>query len=195
MMRILFALSAFLPAVGTAVAQEPPALPCGNLPGCAGGAENVLAETVLPNAAAFLVRITAGAAVLFIIMAGYQFMLARGDDAKITAGRWAVLNALMGLALAIVSQVIVSGVVTEGSIIGAQNEIDLLSAVRNILLLALNATFLIVVVYGGILMLNARGKPDEFRKGTATVTWAIIGAAIINLANAFVQMLASFFGV
>ncbi len=198
MKRFIALAVGLLSVLGTRVlAQTPPVLPCGNLPGCGGGgaATNVIADTVLPELSTILLRITAGGAVIFVIIAGYQMMWARGDDGKIATAKWGVMNAMMGLALAIVSQIIVSGVITEPSLINAQNEVDVLVGIREILLAIMNGFFLVIIAYGGLRMLIAQGKPDDFKKGQSTVTWAIVGAIVVNLAGALIMAVSTLFGV
>ncbi len=70
-----------------------------------------------------------------------------------------------------------------------------LSAAAYILRNALNAIFLLMIVLAGLKMVYAQGKADEYNAGKKMLTWAVIGAVIVNLASALVYAVALYFGV
>ena len=63
---------------------------------------------------------------------------------------------------------------------------DLLQLVKNIfdfiVKTLLPAAVIIMVIYGGFLMMTAREKPDQLKKGRSVITTAIIGLVIALLA-------------
>jgi hypothetical protein len=60
------------------------------------------------NLVNMLIFIGAAIAVLFIVFGGYKYITASGDDTKVKEGRSMVINALIGLAVAILSFTLVS---------------------------------------------------------------------------------------
>ncbi len=176
-----------------------PYTPCSGLQyGCGAGAANLL-QGAIPRAASLMLQFAGGAAVLFIIWAGMQMLLSLGDESKVTQGKWGILYALAGLTIAILSSFIISVIGTQTYIVAGSNPggapFELLSAAIGILRTVLNAILLLVIVMVGIRMLYAQGKSDEFNKGKTQMTWALVGAVVVNLAAALVQIITRFFGV
>ncbi len=187
-------LLTLLAVVETAIAQAPPVIPCGGLPGCNQGGSNILAETFLPKLGEIMLGLAGGLAVLFVVVAGFQIFLAQGDDGKYSAGKQAIVFALGGLAFVGLSQMFVGLLVTE-NFSGATNEISAVAVVVNILVNIVNGVFFIVIGYAGIQMLVAQGRSEKYEQARGIITQAITGAIIVNLAHAFVRIVTSFIGI
>ena len=194
-MSLTLALAGFIAEIANA--QVPPPAPCpASLPGC-GGATNVIG-IFIPRIIEFALKLAGGLAVVMIIWYGFILLMNLGDETKVTKGRWGVIYAVIGLVAIILSQMAVSFVVTEQY--GQAVPADLVfagvlpSAVR-IMLTAANITFGFFIVYYGIRMVIAQGKPDEYTKARTGIMWTVFGAVLINLANTVVQIVASFFGL
>ena len=181
-------LIAFLP--DTALAIAPPLVP-----GMVGGPANVLADTTIPAVVDMLLRIATGVAVIFLVIAGFNMMFSWGDEGKTTEARWGVVYALAGLGVAIMARMIVAVVVTEGSLVAVTDEVSLMRAALTMLVTIFNGIFTIMIVFGGFRAVLARGKPEEFNRARFMIAWSIGGAIIVNIANAAVQAVTSFFGV
>lgn len=199
-MRLLAAtlgiVAAFLPiAIGGALAQSPPPVLCLGLPGCTGmtvNPTNVLLAFAIPEGVRLLANIAAGGAIIFIMVGGAQMILAMGDEGKITNAKWAVSYALGGLAVALVSQTIVAFVATEEygqSAPGGDLVLTVLPQVVRIMLILVNVTFTVVIMFAGIFMITAVGSKERYQKGLTIIKWAIIGAIIMNVARAMVEAL------
>lgn len=193
MMKFLAAIG-LVPAIahaGTVV----PSTPCDGLVGCGGGASHVLLE----NAGLFadlLLQIAAGLTVLFIVWSGFNMIIAFGDESKTSQFKNGVINALGGLGIVIVAQVLTSFVGTQDYNLGATVlPVGLIGAAVEILITLMNVAFVIAIILGGLRMVYAQGKSDEYNKGKQTVTWCVVGAIIINVANALVQAFVSLFSV
>lgn len=166
-----------------------PSTPCTGLYGCGGGAANLFNTGTLANAALLLLQFAAGAAVLFIVIAGFNMVTHLGDEGKVSQAKNGILYALGGLSVAIISQVIISSVGTEnyGQGAGGNLPIMILGNIVRILRTVLNPILAVVIVLAGIYMVYAQGKPENYEKGKNILQWAILGAIIVNLANALVQ--------
>lgn len=179
--------------------QAQPFTPCATigLAGC-GGPSNVIAESVLPQIALFFLRVAGGLSLVFIILAGIQMMIAWGDDSKISTQKKAIVNAMIGLVLAVLSQAFVSAVATYDYSIGNANDAvvgGVLVYVVDIMLSLVNVVFVIMVILIGIRMVMSQGKTDEFNAGRRGLLWAISGAVIINISHTLVRVVLTQFGV
>lgn len=187
----------FLPAGAYALGAVP-GTPCTGLIGCGGGSANIALEAI-PDLATFLVFIAGGAGVLFVAWAGLQMVLALGNESKLGEQKWAIAYVIGGLTLATLSQVIVTLVGTEPTLveIGTGNDapLQVIAAGVHIILTVFNTIFAAAIILGGIRMVYAQGKSDEFNIGRKIIFWSIVGAVITNLANAIIQAFANYFGV
>lgn len=177
-----------------------PLPPCGsfaNLFGC-GGPTNLIGERVIPNLAVFFLRVVAAASVLFIVYSGISMMLAQDDTSKRDTARMGIVNAMLGLALALSAQLIVGWVATEDY--GQGNSSDFVigglikSAVR-ILLTLTNVILGILVIVQGFRMVAAQGKSDTFNNARSAIINAIMGAVVVNAALVLVRVVLTLFGV
>ena len=141
-----------------------------------------------------LLRITGGAAVAFIVWAGIQMAMSRGDESKITTARNAVFNVLWGVGIALGAQMIVSYAVTEPAIAGIQDEVSAFAAAISVMLTVFNSIFALTIIYAASQMVIGQGKEDVMTTQKRTITWAIVGAVIVNIANAAVHIVTSFLG-
>jgi hypothetical protein len=188
-------LSAVVP-VAFAQVGIMPTVPCvPNVPGC-GGPANVLATSLLPSVAGFLLRAATGLSLICIIVAGLQMMTSLGDDSNISKQKWAIFYALAGLMVAILSQSLVSAVTTYQYVIGSPDVVvgEIFKLVVNVLLTLTNTVLVTVIIINGYKMLLAQGKSDEFNRARQGVLWAIAGAIVINLSYSIVRVVTSMFG-
>lgn len=163
-------------------------------PGCGDGPANIFLTT-FPNLAIFMLQLATALTVLFIVYAGVQLVLNMGDEGKIGNQKTGIFFALAGLFTAIVSQLIVSFVVTQdwGQNTSGNLPINVLAAAVGSILTVFNGLLIMAIMYYGIRMLLAAGDSGAFGSAKTGITWAIIGAIIVNLANALVQGIISFF--
>jgi hypothetical protein len=165
-------------------------------PGCGQGPANIFLST-FPNLAIFMLQLATGLAVLFIVWAGFQLVLNMGDEGKVGNQKTGIFFALAGLFVAIVSQLAVSFVATQnwGQNAGGNLPINVLASAVGSILILFNGVFVLAIVYYGVRMLLASGDSGGFGSAKTGITWAIAGAIIVNLANALVQGITSFFAL
>jgi len=166
-------------------------IPCGGLPSCGAGAGNVLLSFTIPTIVSFLLQLAASLALVYVIYSGIQMLFSQGDESKIDKARNGILYALLGLGGAIFSGVAVTLVVSQVFVGGGSDILfgptGLIANGIGIVMQVFNVTFAIVAVLGGMRMVTARGRSDEFNKGIMTIVYAIAGAVVVNLARAIVQ--------
>ena len=71
------------------------------------GVSETLTTNVLPKLAVYLIGIVAGAAMLFLVIAGVRFATAYGNDESIQKAKNQALYAVVGIVVALLSYVIV----------------------------------------------------------------------------------------
>ncbi len=170
---------------------------CSNLqPGCGQGPANIFLQT-LPNLAVIMLEVATGLSVIFIIWAGLQMVLNLGDEGKVGEQKTAIFYSLAGLFVAIGSQLIVSFVVTQdwGQNAGGNLLIAVMSTVAGSILTMFNGILVVAIIYYGIRMLMASGDSGAFNSARTGITWAILGAIVVNLANALVHGVTTFFAL
>lgn len=189
----VLALAALLAAPAAAIAQAAPPVVCTGLAGCGQGNANVIITGLLPTAITILASLAGGGAVIAIAVAGLQLLVSNGDESKIAQARWAVIYSVIGLTFVIVSQRVVSAVVTETYATGTSDFLfgsgQFLSTIVRIILSAFNVVFVIVLMIAGYRMALEGGKPDQFDRGLTIIKWAVGGAIVTNAAYAAVKAL------
>jgi hypothetical protein len=189
---VLAGFALFMPFAAHAIV---PPTPCTGLIGCGGGPANLVAAAV-PKVAVFMIALAAGLGVLFIALAGLQMVIALGNDSKLTEQKHAAAYVLGGLAIVIMAQLLVSVAGTQiyGQGAAAMLPQMLIGSAISIVLTMFNAVFTIAIIIGGMRMVYAQGKADEYNTARKIIFWSIIGAIVVNLSNALVQALARIFG-
>ena len=192
--RIGAVLAGMLPPV-LCVALDVPSTVCNGLVGCSSGPANLIAQN-LPDILGWMLNLAAFRSVLLIVWAGFNMVIAFGDEGKVSQFKWGVINVLLGLILAISSQVIVAFIGTQ-PVLATGDATNIVTAIftTGIVILKglLNVTFLIVIVFAGIRMVYAQGKQDEFSKARSMIIWAIAGAVVVNLSVALINALLAIF--
>jgi hypothetical protein len=103
-------------------------------------------------------------------------------------GKKAILFALIGYAIALSSQAIVSFVADRVGIIDATNpHLGLMQVTVASILFIMNAVFAIMMIFYGYKMIFSRGQQSELDSVKKALTWTAAGALAINLSYALVK--------
>lgn len=200
MKRGLLSAGLLLSLMASAVPASADLLPsvngaCTGLFGCGAGGANIPYQFAF-NLVTLLLQVAAGLSVLFIVFAGFQVVTnISGDEGKISQFKNGVMNSMIGLCVAILSEFLVSVIGNPNISVAGVLPIALIGAAISILKIVLNSIFLIVVVIAGLRMVYAQGKTDEYNKGRTMLFWAAIGAVVVNLAAALASAVSGYFGV
>jgi hypothetical protein len=192
-MSILNFIAGFIPSlVDRALATAPPIFCAGGVP-CPG----------IPNPATYIAN-TAGTvyeilttvvgaiAVAALVWAGFQFVLANGDESKVTKGRQGAVAAIAGVALVVAASSIVftlKQAISGTGVLTPMFPATVVGTLTNILLMMFNGAMVIVIILAGIRMATAAGKQDQFQKATNAIKWALIGGVVANMSKAFLELL------
>lgn len=185
MLRLIVIIGLLIPTV-THAAALPPIL-CGAFPGCSQPLGNVIGLVAIPAAIKWLLNSIAALALVFVIIGGTRYLISLGREEEQTKGFKTILWSFVGLLVALTSHRIVSMITTQGYVWGGDPVLDFFQTVVGIITALLNISFLLVIIYGGLRMVHARGRDDEVTKGRSAIIYAIVGAIIINLAPIIVR--------
>lgn len=148
----------------------------------------------LPALSDLVLAWAGGAAVLFVIVGGARMLLSFGDDAQITKGRTGVITALVGLALVLGAQVLVSFVGLNVATVAGDSSDPVLSTIGVVIdrgLSLLNIVVVFAIVVAGFRMIFAAGQEDQFTKTRTMLIYIVVGTVIINLAASLVRAVLS----
>lgn len=143
-------------------------------------------EGVVTSLLDHLMAVIAWIAVLFIVIGGLMYMLAVGDDKKITTAKNIIGAAIIGFAIAIAAPTflhevaIILGYDTTSSPT-VENAITIKVIVERTLDLLLSIVGIIAIiglVVGGMFYLTAYGDEDRAKKGKSIITSSIIGIVV-----------------
>jgi len=194
MMHVLLSIGSLFVDQAHAIATLP--IHCDGLVGCGDQPANLFL-TGIPKVAMYVLQIAAGVSVVSIVWAGIQMGISWGDSGKIDQAKNAILYAIFGLGLSVLSQFIISSVVSQ--YVPTQDptmlHINILRGIANYLRNLVNAVLGLAVVMGAIRMVMAQGRQDEFAKGRTTIVWAVIGAVVVNFAVAIASIVSGILGV
>ena len=148
--------------------------------------------TIAMNVLTDITVIAAYLVIGYVIYGGYLYVFSAGDPGKVATGKKALYHAFLGLAIVLLSNVILNTIrIARGADFSANcvtsnacldgntmvtNTIHWVTSVAGIVAA-------IFVVYGGISYVTSAGEPSKLQKAKQMITYALIGLAIIGLAE------------
>ena len=156
---------------------------------------------VVLNIATNLTVIAAYLTIVFVIYGGYLYMFSGGDVGKVTTGKKTLLTAFIGLAIVILTNVIFgtirivlsSGSSGSGGVFNLPNvnATEMVSGMIQWVIGIGGILAAIFVVYGGILYMTSAGDAGKITKAKQTIMYALIGLAIVGLAELLTAFVSS----
>lgn len=153
---------------------------------------------IVSNIATDITIIAAYLVLGYVIYGGYLYIFSSGDAGKVAAGKKTLTQAFIGLAIVMSAFVIMSTI--RFALLGAGGKfgcdfmsengdgcVDANIVVTNAIQWAIGiagAVAAIFVVYGGISYTTSSGDPGKLQKAKQTIIYALIGLAIVALAEA-----------
>ena len=174
---------------------------CGNFLGLTSWDCNVnvkdqdsLKEGIWTIAANILTDITVLAAYLvlgYVIYGGYLYIFSSGDAAKVANGKKTLSQAFIGLAIVLLANVILNAIrIALGADFTGNCATDECvgagEMVSNAIQWVIGITGVVVaifVIYGGVAYITSSGDPAKLQKAKTTILYALIGLAIVGLAE------------
>lgn len=153
---------------------------------------------IVANVATDITVIAAYLVLGYVIYGGYLYIFSYGDPGKVASGKKTLVNAFIGLAIVMSSYLIMSTIrfalLNEGGKFscdfmsaegeGCINANDLVTNAIQWVIGIAGAVAVIFVVYGGISYSTSAGDPGKLQKAKQTILYALIGLAIVGLAEA-----------
>lgn len=122
---------------------------------------------------------------VFIVIGGFQFILSMGSSDKMAAARKTIMNACIGLVIAISSTAIIRtfmGMLPDGDFSGVTAD-KVLTGVLDIVYFAAGAASVVVIIISGFTMVTSGDKPESVAKARNGIMFSAIGIVIIVFAK------------
>lgn len=139
----------------------------------------------------FIIRtlqgIAASVAILYIVIAGFLYITARGDDAAIKKSKDSITYSVVGLIVVALAESI--GAIFDparGISIGGANL--LVISITNFLAALIGSVAIVYLVYAGYLYMSARGDAGQVTKATKAIWSSIIGILVAIFAYTIVSI-------
>lgn len=145
------------------------------------------------NVADAITKIAAYLLVGYVIYGGYLYIFSSGDPTKTTGGKKTLTHAFIGLAIVMFANIIISsaGIAmlgASGAFDGKDCIHDTCVAPEDLVINIINwvigisgVVSAVYVVIGGIGYTTSAGDPNKLQKAKATITFSLIGLAIVAL--------------
>lgn len=149
--------------------------------------------TIVANVATDITVIAAYLVLGYVIYGGYLYIFSSGDPGKVSAGKKTLTQAFIGLAIVMSANIIMNTI--RFALLGSSRNllncatescVDPGALVTNVIQWVIGiagAVAAIFVVQGGIAYTTSAGDPGKLQKAKQTITYALIGLAIVALAE------------
>ena len=142
----------------------------------------------------------------YIIYGGYLYMFASGDPSKVAAGKKTLAHAFIGFGIAMLSYVIINTIriaLLQGGAFSTcdpttgaqcQDSVAVNAMITNMLSWAIGIAGVVAVIFvviGGISYTTSAGDPNKLQKAKQTILYALIGLAIVGLAEIILGVISS----
>ena len=157
----------------------------------------IIAANVLKDISVIAAYLVVG----YVIYGGYLYMFSSGDTNKVTAGKKTLTHAFIGLAIVILANVIIGSIrvallSSSGSFSncidsgGCANS-DPAKLITNLISWVIGIAGLVSAVFivvGGVGYVTSSGDSAKLQKAKNTITYALIGLAIVGLSEIIVSI-------
>ena len=169
--------------------------------------EDQLKSGIVAAAANILTDLTVISAYLvigYVIYGGYLYTFSGGDPGKVATGRKALSQAFIGLAIVMSANVILNSIrialganftadctANEAGCYNAVSASNMVVQLIGWVIAIAGIVSAIFVVYGGISYMTSSGDPGKLKKAKDMITYALIGLAIVALAEIITAFVSS----
>ena len=153
--------------------------------------------TIVANIAKDITVIAAYLVIGYVIYGGYLYIFSAGDPSKVASGKKTLTQAFIGLAIVMLANIIMDTIrfvllgngklncnpaTGEGCIDGAGVS-NLVNQTIQWFIGVGGTVSAVFVVLGGISLMTSNGDPGKVQKAKQTITYALIGLAIVGLSQ------------
>lgn len=139
----------------------------------------------------------------YVIYGGYLYTFSNGDPGKIANGRKTLANAFIGLAIVILTDIILTAIrvaltngsgnfqncVSDGD--GCVKPDEMVSSFITWVVSIAGTVSAVFLVYGAILYITSSGDPTKIKRAKDTILYSLIGLAIVALATMITTFVSS----
>ena len=140
---------------------------------------------IISNIIAIATQLAGMVAVGFVILGGLKYILSTGNPDQATAARRTLINALIGVVIAIMGRVLVEAIYN--NLVSAPSSAqglpkapaeDLVDGVLNLTFIILGGISLIVMVLQGIKYSLSSGNPEQTNQARNGIIYALVGLTV-----------------
>lgn len=154
----------------------------------------IIASNVLADISAIAAYLVLG----YVIYGGYLYVSSSGDPSKVSAGKKTLTHAFTGLAIVLLANVILNtiritllGANGSFSDVTGTNATTMVTEMISWTIGIAGVVSLIFIVIGGINYTTSAGDPSKIQKAKQTILYALIGLAIVALAEIITAFVSS----
>ncbi|MBR2710041.1 hypothetical protein IKF02_00185 [Candidatus Saccharibacteria bacterium] len=154
----------------------------------------IIASNVLVDISVIATYLVLG----YVIYGGYLYVFSSGDPSKVSAGKKTLTHAFTGLAIVILANVILNtiritllGANGSFSDVTGTNAKDMVTGMISWAISIAGVVSLIFIVIGGVNYTTSAGDPSKIQKAKQTILYALIGLAIVALAEIITAVVSS----
>lgn len=131
--------------------------------------------------------------VLFLIISGFQFITARGDEEQIGKAKKSVMFSVIGLVIMNLAYLVVGAFFApeNGEIvprIDANKMVEIIVQVSKVLLSVVGFIAILLLIFNGFSYITSRGEEEQMNKAKSGIVAAIIGLVIIVFSYSLVSI-------
>ncbi|MCB9808298.1 hypothetical protein H6770_03510 [Candidatus Peribacteria bacterium] len=139
-------------------------------------------------AAAVVLEIASGLAVVSVVVGGAMLVLNFGNESRAERGRKGIFYGLVAFAVALSSQAIISFAVSKANLVEADApHISIMNVTVSAMLAVFNVVFALMMLFFGFKLVLARGQQGELDTTKKGLAWAVTGAIGVNLSYALIR--------
>lgn len=162
--------------------------------------------TIAANVAKDIAVIAAYLVLGYVIYGGYLYTMSGGDPGKVATGKKTLTQAFIGLAIAMLANIIVNTIriALSADFTGSCNAIEnmeitacgakpgpMITSLIQWVIGVAGVVSVIFVIYGGISYSTSSGDPNKIKKAKDMILYALIGLAIVALAEVITAFVSS----
>lgn len=139
-----------------------------------------------------LLEVASGLASVFVVIGGAYMVMNFGNESQSEKGKKGVIFGLIGFAIALASQAIISFVVSRATQVTlAAPHLSLMRIAVGSMLYVFNVVFALMMIFYGFKLVFSRGEQGQLDSVKKGILWTIAGAFVVNLSYALIRATAN----
>jgi hypothetical protein len=144
-------------------------------------------KKVALNIGAMIAEVGAYIAVALVMYGGFLYMTSSGDPGKAASGRKTITNAVIGIIITRVADLIMKTIRDVGGLVNGTSASGVAKDLANEFLFWGGAICVIMILWGALQYTTAAGDPGKAAKARQTIVYSGVGLVIMLVAGAIVN--------